>query len=161
MDDAPAAEGSDDADQGVQSDDDENRDDDLPRLTTEDDQSNSNSDSDSGGNDDGKDDCTPADVFGEDSVGNDVGTEEVTVSTPVVTARGRVIRKPNNCVPTMTGKSHGNSRDQGVNFPLVGKYRPDDDRDCIDSQYAGAGYMTKQGVVHFNIGDDAPPHSSP
>ena len=51
----------------------------------------------------------------------------------------------------------GNSRDQGVNFPLVGKYCPDDDRDCIDSQYAGAGYTTKQGVVHFNVGDDAPP----
>ena len=57
----------------------------------------------------------------------------------------------------MTGKSHGNSCDQGVNFPQVGKYRPDDNRDCIDSQYAGAGYTTKQGVVHFNVGEDAPP----
>ena len=33
VDDAPAAEGSDDADQGVQSDDDKNGDDDLPRMT--------------------------------------------------------------------------------------------------------------------------------
>ena len=44
-----------------------------------------------------------------------------------------------------------------MNFPLVGKYHPDNDRDCIDSQYAGAGYKTKQGVVHFNVEDDAPP----
>ena len=57
----------------------------------------------------------------------------------------------------MNGKSNGNSRDQGVNFPLVGKYHPDNDRDCIDCQYAVAGYKTKKGVVHFNVGDDAPP----
>ena len=30
-------------------------------------------------------------------------------------------------------------------------------RDCIDCQYARAGYKTKQGVVHFNVGNDAPP----
>ena len=64
---------------------------------------------------------------------------------------------PNILIPTMTGKSHGNSRDQGVNYPLVGKYYPNDDRDRIDCQYAGAGYKTKQGVVQFNIGDYAPP----
>ena len=44
-----------------------------------------------------------------------------------------------------------------MNSPLVGKYRPDEDRECIDSQYAGAGYRKKQGVGHFNVGDDAPP----
>ena len=44
-----------------------------------------------------------------------------------------------------------------MNFPLVGKYYPDNDRDCIDCQYAGAGYKTKQVVVHFNVEDDAPP----
>ena len=57
----------------------------------------------------------------------------------------------------MTLTSHGNSRDEGVSFPLVGKYHSDDDRDNIDCQYAGAGYITKQGVVHFNVNDDAPP----
>ena len=57
----------------------------------------------------------------------------------------------------MTSKSHGNIRDQGVNFPLVGKCRPENDRDSIECQYAGASYKTKQGVVHFNVGDDAPP----
>ena len=44
-----------------------------------------------------------------------------------------------------------------MNFPLVGKYHSDDNRDNIDCQYAGAGYSTKQGVVHFNVGDDDPP----
>ena len=59
----------------------------------------------------------------------------------------------------MTGKRHGNSRsrDEGVNSPLVGKHHSDDDRDNIDCWYAGAGYSTKQGVVHFNVEDDAPP----
>ena len=57
----------------------------------------------------------------------------------------------------MTGKSHGESRDEGVNFPLIGKYQADDDRENINSQYAGAGYTTKQGVVHLNVEDDAPP----
>ena len=57
----------------------------------------------------------------------------------------------------MNGKIHGNSRDQGVNPPLVGKYHPDDDRDRIYCQYAGDGYNTKQVVVHLNVGDDAPP----
>ena len=44
-----------------------------------------------------------------------------------------------------------------MNFPLVGKYHPDNNRDCIDCQYVGAGYKTKQGVVQFNVEDDAPP----
>ena len=59
----------------------------------------------------------------------------------------------------MTGKRHGSSRsqDEGENFPLVGKYHSDDNRDNIDCQYAGAGYSTKRGVVNFNVGDDAPP----
>ena len=58
----------------------------------------------------------------------------------------------------MLNKSHRNSRDEGVNFPLVGKYHPDDDWDSIDCQYVGtgAGY-TIQGVVHFNVEDDAHP----
>ena len=74
------------------------------------------------------------------------------------TRRGRVIRPPNNLIPTMTVKRHENSRsrDEGVNFPLVGKYHSDDNRDNIDCQYAGAGYSTKRGVVHLNVGDDAP-----
>ena len=57
----------------------------------------------------------------------------------------------------MIGESHVNSCDQGVKFPLVGKYHPDEDRYSIDCQYAGSGYTTKQVVVHFNVGDDAPP----
>ena len=131
VDDAPATDGGDNADQGVVSDEDGN--DDLPRLATEDDNSDSNED------DGNKEDGTPADTLNEDSVGN----EETPVSSPVQkTSSGRVPRKPNIIIPTMTGKSHGNSRDQGVNFPLVGKYHPDNDRDCIDCQYAGDGYKT-------------------
>ena len=57
----------------------------------------------------------------------------------------------------MTGNTHGNSRDQGVNLTLVRKYHPDNDRDSIDCNYAGASYKTNQGVVQFNVGDDAPP----
>ena len=44
-----------------------------------------------------------------------------------------------------------------MDFPLVVKYHPDNDRGCIDCQYAGAGYKTKQGVVHVNVEDDASP----
>ena len=87
----------------------ENGYDDLPRLITEDDQSDSDSESDSYGDDDDEDDGTPVDAFDEDSVGDNIGTEELPVSSPVVTGSGRVIRKPNNFVPTMTSKSHGNS----------------------------------------------------
>ena len=133
--DAPVAESSDDANQKVESDNDEDEDGDLTRLTTEDDQSNSDSDGDGDGDDEEGDNGTSADAFDEDIVGD----EEVTVPSPVVTLRGRVSRPPNNFVPTMTGKIHGNSRDQGVNFPLVGNYCPDNDMDSIDSQYAGAG----------------------
>ena len=63
----------------------------------------------------------------------------------------------------MTGKSHGESRDEGVNFPLVGKYQyamrgieDREDRQDINSQYAGAGYTTKQGVVELNVENDVP-----
>ena len=43
-----------------------------------------------------------------------------------------------------------------MSLPLVGKYHPDNERDSIGCQYAGSGYKNKQGVVHFNVGDDAP-----
>ena len=65
VDDAPATDGSDDADQRVESDEDEDGYDDLPRLTTEDD------DSDSDEYDEHKKDGTPADTLNEDSVGNE------------------------------------------------------------------------------------------
>ena len=42
-------------------------------------------------------------------------------------------------------------------FPYQGEIHSDDNRDNIDCQYACAGYSTKHGVVHFNVGDDAPP----
>ena len=127
-------------------------DDDSSDDEDEEDASNSDSDSD---NDD-LDEGTRAEEFDEDSVGDEVPD----VPSPVQrTQRGRVIRPPNSLIPTMTGRRHGNSRsqDEGVNFPLVGKYHPDDNRGNIDCQYAGAGYSTKRGVVHFNVGDDAPP----
>ena len=125
---------------------DEAGDDDLP----EDDDSDSNEDnSDSDEDDANVEDGTPANTLNEDSVDNE--------TSPVQRKSGRVTRKPNVIIPIMTGKSNGNSRDQGVNFPLVGKYHPDNDRYCIDCQYAGAGYKTKQGVVHFNVEDDSPP----
>ena len=97
-------------------------------------------------------DGTPADTLTEDIFGNE--------ASPMQRTSGRVTRKPNFIIPTMNRKIHGNSRDQGVIFPLVGKYHLDDDRESIDCQYAGNGYKTKQGVVHFNVGDDAPPHKT-
>ena len=108
VDDAPIMGGSDYADKGVELDEDEYGDDDIPRLTTEDD------DSDSNGNDKNEDDGTPADTLNEDSVGN----EETPVSSPVQsTSSSRVTRKPNILIPTMTGKIHGNSRDTRSEFP--------------------------------------------
>ena len=118
-------------------DDDEDRDKDPPRLSTED--GYSNDDSDGNGNDKNEDDGVPVEAFSEDSVGE----EETLASSPVITSRGRIIRPPSILNPIMTGKSHGNSRDQGVDSPLVGKYHPDDNMESIDCQYAGAGYTTK------------------
>ena len=66
---------------------------------------------------------TVVETLDEDSVGEDAEMATPTVSPVQRTSRGRIIRKPNNFVPTMTGKSHGESRDEGVNFPLVGKYQ--------------------------------------
>ena len=40
--------------------------------------------------------------------------------------------------------------------PLLGKYHQDDDRKTIGCQCAYAGYSTNQGLVHFNVDDDAP-----
>ena len=155
-----------DADQGVVPDD---EDDEPPELISrydddssddEDDEDASDSNSDSDGDDDSDDDEEGNNVheeeFDEDSVGDEVSE----MPSPVQRTRsGRPIRPPNNLIPTMTGKRHGNSRsrDEGVNSPLVGKYHLDDNRDNIDCQYVGAGYSTKRGVVHFNVGDDAPP----
>ena len=121
----------------------------------EDDEDTSNSDGDGDSGDDEEGNNVHEEEFDEDSVGNEVPE----VPSPVQRTRfGRSIRPPNNLIPTMTGTHHGNSRsrDEGVNFPLVGKYHLDHNRDNIDCQYAGAGYSTKQGVVHFNVGDDAP-----
>ena len=107
--DAPATDGGDNTDQGVESD--EVRDDDLPRLTTEDNDIDSDEDdSDSNEDDKNVEDGTPADTLNEDSVGNE--------ASPLQRTSGRVTRNPNVIIPTMTGKIHGNSRDQGVNFPL-------------------------------------------
>ena len=59
------------------------------------------------------------DATDKDSAG-DIAETAVPTPSPVAsilrTSRGRVIRKPNNLAPTMTGKSHGESRDKGVNF---------------------------------------------
>ena len=57
----------------------------------------------------------------------------------------------------MDGKSHGNSRDVGVDFPLLEEFDPVDNRDDINCQYVGAGCSTKQGVVHVNVNDHSPP----
>ena len=77
--------------------------------------------------------------------------------TVLKTRSSRVTRDPNRRNPTMTGKSHGNSRDVGGNFPLVGRSNSDYDGDHIACQYAGAGYTTKQGFAYFNVDEHAPP----
>ena len=91
----------------------------------------SDSESDSDSEDENEDDDsiakevedTGVDALDENSVGD---TAEIALPSPTPvqrTSRGRVIRKPNNFVPTITGKSHGESRDEGVNFPMIGKYQ--------------------------------------
>ena len=90
--------------------------------------SDSNGDGDSGNNEKGNN--FHKEEFDEDSVGDEVPD----VPSPVQRTRpGRVIRRPNNLIPTMTGKRHENSRsrDEGVNFPLVGKYHPDNYNESV------------------------------
>ena len=41
----------------------------------------------------------------------------------------------------------------GVNFPLIGNSSGSEGY-CIECQYTGAGYTTRQRVVNFNIDDD-------
>ena len=123
VDEAPATDIGNNTDEGVGSE--EARDDDIPRLTTEDDDSDSDEDNrDSDEDDANVEDGTPENTLNEDSVDNK--------TSPVQRTSGRVTRKPNVLIPTMTRKSHGNIRDQGVNFPLVGKYHPDNNKDCIE-----------------------------
>ena len=91
VDDAPATDGGDNADQGVISDKD--GDNDLPEDDDIDsDEDNSDSDEDDANMDDG----TPENILNEDSVDNE--------TSPVQRTSGRVTRKPNVIIPTMTGK---------------------------------------------------------
>ena len=73
------------------------------------------------------------------------------------TRSGRVTRPPNNLEPCHGPglQAHGNSCDTGVNFPLIVK-SSNSKVDRIECQYTGAGYTTRQGVVHFNIDNDTP-----
>ena len=97
-------------------------------------------DSESDGDDDSKDDEEGNNVHEEEFDEDSVGDEVPDVPSPVQRTRfGRPIRPPNRLNPTMTGKRHGNSRtrDEGVNFPLVGKYHPDDNRDPVPCREHG------------------------
>ena len=130
---ADTAEDTGDVDQGVDHDSDDDSEY-LPDLVNRGNESDSDSDSDSDRN--SEDEYEHTDIIAEevedtavdevedapdeDSAGKAAETA-VPIPSPVAsilrTSRGRVIRKPNNLVPTMTGKSHGKSRDKGVNFP--------------------------------------------
>ena len=81
------------------------------------------------------------------------------IPEPVIqrTGSGRVTRPPNNLEPRhRTGRqAHGNSRDAGVNFTLIGT-SIGSEGDRIERQDTGAGYTTRQGVVHLKIDDDTP-----
>ena len=71
------------------------------------------------------------------------------------TRSGRVTRPPNN-LESLHGpgrQAHGNIHDTGVNLTLIGN-SSGSKGDRIECQYTGAGYTTRQGVVHFNIDDD-------
>ena len=139
---ADIADGTGDVDQGVDPESDDESDD-LPDMISE---GYSDSESDSDSEDENEDEDTIAEevedtvvnALDEDSVGNAAEIAVPMASPEQRITRGRVIRKPNNFVPTMTGKSHGESRDEGVNFPLIGKYqyamRTIEDRENIKSQ---------------------------
>ena len=102
-----------------------------------------------------------SDRYDDESDDNSVYEEDTVedVQEPVVhrTRSGRVTRPPNNLEPHHRHgrQAHGNSRDSGVNFPLIVKSRGSE-VDRIECQYTGAGYTTRQGVVYFNIDDDIP-----
>ena len=87
------------------------------------------------------------------------GDEVEDIPEPVIQIKryGRVTHPPNNLELSHgpDRKAHGNSRDAGVNYPLIGNSSVSEG-DCIECQYTGAGYTKRQGVVHFNIYNDTP-----
>ena len=93
-----------------------------------------------------------SDCYDGDSDDNRIYKEDEVedIPEPVIqrTRSGRVTQPPNNLKPRHRPgrQDHGNSSDAGINFPL----------DCIECQYASAGYTTRKGVVHFNIDDNTP-----
>ena len=95
-----------------------------------------------------------SDRYDDDSDGNIVYDEDAVedAQEPVVqrTRSGRVTRPPNNLEPRHGPgrQAHGNSPDEGVSRGSK--------VDRIECQYTGAGYTTRQRVVHFNIDNDTP-----
>ena len=102
-----------------------------------------------------------SDRYDDDNDDNSIYEEDEVEDIPEhviqITRSGRVTRPPNNLEPRHGPgwQAHGNSRDAGVNFPLIGK-SSGSEVDCIDFQYTGAGYTTRQGVLHFIIDDGTP-----
>ena len=63
----------------------------------------------------------------------------------------RVRKQAIYLVPTNKGQNY----DQGVSFHQVSHLRVSEGEE-IKGQFAGAGYDTKKGVLHFNFNEDAP-----
>ena len=73
-------------------------------------------------------------------------------TTPQVNPRrGARVRKPRErFIPTMSGQHHDQGVYPGVNFPQVEKMT---DAEKIKTQFAGAGYNTKRGVLNLQFDD--------
>ena len=74
------------------------------------------------------------------------------VFEPTVLCQGtRVRSQAKYLVPTHTGQSY----DQGVSFHQVSHLKVSKGN-YVRDQFAGAGYSTKKGVLHFNFNEDTP-----
>ena len=82
---------------------------------------------------------------------NDVDKEysEPNVSQTSLRRGPRVRKQVKHLVPTHKGQSY----DQGVAFHQVSHLRVSEEEE-IKGQFAGAGYSTKKGVIHFNFNED-------
>ena len=72
--------------------------------------------------------------------------------------RGKRVQVPRQMlIPTMKGKHHDEGVYKGIGFPHIKSIRVKCEMDSIKNHFAGAGYITKRGVINLQFDDDAPP----